>query len=144
MFRKTEMQSQGAITLIELMIVTFILGILAAVAIAIMRGRIESAKWSEVNCTAGIVRRAIQAFVAENGRDYDYENLEGKLDEPSVPRAFGFSSSRLSGSYFNQGDYKVKRIRTDAASCVVKVKSSHAQGPSGKGTSAADGSWSVN
>jgi hypothetical protein len=126
------------------MIVIFIAGTLVAAAIAITRGRIESAKWSEANSTAGIIRRAIRTFVAENGSDYDYKKLEGKLDKPPIYRVLGFSSSGLSGAYFNQGDYILKRITADPPSCVVEVKSSHAQGPSGKGRLAADGSWSVN
>ena len=34
-------------TLIELMVVIFIVGILSAVAVPLMRGRSDSAKWSE-------------------------------------------------------------------------------------------------
>ena len=40
-------------TLIELMVVILIVGILAAVAIPIMRGRIDSAKWSEGKAMMG-------------------------------------------------------------------------------------------
>ena len=42
-------------TLVELMVVILIVGILAAVAIPLMQGRIDKAKWSEANATAGTV-----------------------------------------------------------------------------------------
>ncbi|MBW8041729.1 MAG: type II secretion system protein [Planctomycetes bacterium] len=131
-------------TLIELMIVIFIVGIMAAVAIPIMRGRIDAAKWSEANRTAGTIRTAVRAFIVENGSDYNYNRLKGKLSKPSLYRELGFSSSDLTGSYFYQKDYKLKDVTADPMSCVVEVNSSHPEGPPGKGTFAADGTWSVN
>ena len=49
-------------TLIELMVVILIVGILAAVAVPILRGRIESAKWSEGAAIAGTIRVALRAY----------------------------------------------------------------------------------
>ncbi|MHC4856573.1 MAG: type IV pilin protein [Planctomycetota bacterium] len=45
-------------TLIELMVVILIVGILAAASVPMMRGRIDSAKWSEANATAGTIKSA--------------------------------------------------------------------------------------
>jgi len=66
------MKSRKGFTLIELMVVIFIVGILAAVAIPIMRGRIDSAKWSEGKAAAGSIRTAARAFCAEKGPSYTY------------------------------------------------------------------------
>ncbi|MGB2806252.1 MAG: prepilin-type N-terminal cleavage/methylation domain-containing protein, partial [Sedimentisphaerales bacterium] len=60
------MEKRKGFTLIELMVVIFIVGILAAVAIPIMRGRIDSAKWSEGRAAAGSIRTAARAFCAEH------------------------------------------------------------------------------
>ena len=126
------------------MIVIFIVGIMAAVAIPIMRGRVDTAKWSEANLTSGTIRSAVRVFIVENGPDYNYKKLKGKLNKPSLCTALGFSSTDLSGSYFYQRDYQLKNVKADPPSCVVEVKSTHPEGPPGKGTLAADGSWFVN
>jgi general secretion pathway protein G len=44
------MSKAKGFTLVELMVVILIVSILAAVAIPILRGRIDAAKWSEGNC----------------------------------------------------------------------------------------------
>ncbi len=64
------MKKRKGFTLIELMIVIFIVGILAAVAIPIMRGRIDSAKWSEGLSGAANIRSAARAFCAERDANW--------------------------------------------------------------------------
>ena len=71
-------------------------------------------------------------------------STKGKLSKPSLYRQLGFISSDLSGSYFYQGDYKLKDVTANPMSCVVEVESSHPEGPPGKGTLDADGNWLVN
>jgi len=98
------MISRKGFTLIELMVVIFIVGILAAVAIPIMRGRIDSAKWSEGKSAAGSIRTAIRAVIAEKGNDYDYEaNINGA----TVLANLGFASGDLTGRYFDDDDFGV-------------------------------------
>jgi type IV pilus assembly protein PilA len=91
------MTNRKGFTLIELMVVIFIVGILAAVAIPIMRGRIDAAKWSEGKSAAGSIRTAIRAYCAERGPDFTYggEDLA----------AIGFATGDLDGKYFVEGDY---------------------------------------
>ena len=136
------MKQQG-FSLTELVIVIFIVGIISAVAIPIMRGRIDSAKWSEANRTAGAIRRAVQAYVVEHVDRHNFQGLKGELNKPSVYKKLGFSQSDLSGSYFNQGDYILRDVTSDPLGCVIEVESSHPQGPPGKGMLNADGNWSV-
>jgi prepilin-type N-terminal cleavage/methylation domain-containing protein len=94
-----KMKGRKGFTLIELMVVIFIVGILAAVAIPIMRGRIDSAKWSEGKAGAGSVRTAARAFCAEKGSSYTYPGTS--LSD------LGFQAGDLDGKYFTDAAYAV-------------------------------------
>ena len=90
------MKSRKGFTLIELMVVILIVGILAAVAVPIMRGRIDSAKWSEGKAMMGSIATAIRAYAAEQGA-VGYAN-------PTLAQ-LGFSTQDLQGTYFNSTNY---------------------------------------
>ncbi len=135
------MATRKGFTLIELMVVILIVGILAAVAVPIMRGRIDSAKWSEANASAGAVKTGIRAYIAEKGPNYDYSGLIGTLDTQTIYEALGFADSDLAGAYFNQADYEITAVVADPPSCVIEVTSSHLQGPTGTYELEADGDW---
>ena len=135
------MRSGKGFTLIELMVVVLIVGILAAVAVPIMRGRIDSAKWSEANASAGAIKTAVRAYIAEKGPNYDYSGIVGTLDTQTIYEELGFSDSDLAGAYFNQGDYDITSVVADPPSCVISVTSSHGQGPTGTYELEADGDW---
>ena len=89
------MESRKGFTLIELMVVILIVGILAAVAIPMMRGRIDSAKWSEGKSVMGTIATAIRVHVAEKGGSY--------TGVPTLVQ-LGFSANDLSGTYFTGGE----------------------------------------
>jgi prepilin-type N-terminal cleavage/methylation domain-containing protein len=93
------MISRKGFTLIELMVVIFIVGILAAVAIPIMRGRIDAAKWSEGKAAAGSIRTAARAYIAERGNAYTYAG--------TTLTDLGFAAGDLTGRYFVDADFAV-------------------------------------
>jgi prepilin-type N-terminal cleavage/methylation domain-containing protein len=89
------MASRKALTLVELLVVIVIVGILAAVSIPIMHGRIDSAKWSEGKAIMGTVARALRAHVAEKGNDF--------TPVPTLDQ-LGFAPGDLDGNYFTGGE----------------------------------------
>ncbi len=84
-------------TLIEVMVVIIIVALLAAVIIPIMRGRIDSAKWSEGRAMAGTIKVAIKAYYAERGVS---------APEPAYAE-LGIADGDLEGKYFkySQGSF---------------------------------------
>ena len=101
------MTSRKGFTLIELMVVIFIVGILAAVAIPIMRGRIDAAKWSEGKSAAGSIRTAARALIAEKGDSYNFAGFNGALTVAATYNGLGFASTDLDGKYFTQAAYSI-------------------------------------
>ena len=93
------MKSRKGFTLIELMVVILIVGILAAVAIPIMRGRIDSAKWSEGKAALGTIATALRAYGAEKGAGGTY----GAISLATL----GFNAGDLQGTYFTIANYSV-------------------------------------
>ncbi len=93
-----------AFTLIELMVVIFIIGILAAVAIPMMRGRMDSAKWSEGRAAAGTIRTAARAFCAEKGEAYNYAGTT--LTDLGFD-VTGGGGGELDGKYFTDDCYSI-------------------------------------
>jgi len=91
------MKSRKGFTLIELMVVVLIVGILAAVAIPILRGRIDAAKWSEGKAMMGSIATALRAYCAEKGVGY--------ATAPASLVVLGFAAGDLSGTYFSDSDF---------------------------------------
>jgi prepilin-type N-terminal cleavage/methylation domain-containing protein len=122
------MISRKGFTLIELMVVIFIVGILAAVAIPIMRGRIDSAKWSEGKAAAGSIRTAARAFCAERGPTWGAANYAA-----TTLCDLGFSLrscptpalvSDLDGKYFSEESYRCALSDYDVYTITVTALSS--------------------
>jgi type IV pilus assembly protein PilA len=138
------MKRRKGFTLVELMVVVLIVGILAAVTVPLLRGRIDKAKWVEANATAGALKTAVRAYVATSDpNSAGFAEIEGSLGTSSVASALGFTDTSIDGTYFNQADYTISNVDGVTGTCVITVTSTHPDGPPGTGILAADGTWSV-
>jgi len=96
------MKSRKGFTLVELMVVILIVAILAAVAIPILRGRIEAAKWAEGKSMMGSIATSIRAYCAEQG----IGNTPAVPPAGTLPDAvLGFAAGDCDGTYFADGDF---------------------------------------
>jgi len=136
------MRSRKGFTLVELMVVILIVGILAAVAIPLMQGRINKAKWSEANATAGTIRTAIRAYAAETSVTTAQGLVGTTLSTAATQTALGFSSTDLNGTYFLPGDYTITAVNASGIATITVANGSGADAPTdGPYVLAADGSW---
>ena len=105
-FGEMKMKSRKGFTLGELMVVILIVGILAAVAIPLMQGRIDKAKWAEANASAGTIRTAVRAYCAETSDAVAVTNVEGHTlaSGDAALALLGFSDTDLEGTYFATGN----------------------------------------
>ena len=97
------MLSRKGITLIELMVVILTVGILAAAAIPIVRGRIDSVKWSEGKAAIGTIATALCMYAAEKGAGGNYGNNLPTFEE------LGFTAGDFQGRYFDISNYEVSK-----------------------------------
>ncbi len=127
--------SRTAFTLIELMVVVLIVGILAAAAIPIMRGRVDDSKWAEANATAGMIRKTVRIYFLETG-----SGITGPLNDAAKLKALGIEMDELDGTYFSAKDYNITAVDSKGIA-TVKVTGSQINAPSGSKTLTADGDW---
>ncbi len=135
------MNSKKGFTLVELMVVILIVGILAAVAIPLMQGRIDKAKWSEANATAGTIRTAVRAYAAETSIATANTNLAGQAVS-DVLGLLGFAAADLIGTYFTGSEYTITTVSTNGIASITVIASGFsADSPVGTYVLQEDGKW---
>ena len=113
--------SRKGFTLVELMVVILIVAILAAVAIPIMRGRIDAAKWSEGRAMMGTVATSIRAYCATCDDDIpDLTYLNDHMED-----ALGFVDNDLVGTYFVTSNFEIASgayiVQTNQLTFVIRA-----------------------
>ena len=119
-------------TLIELMVVILIVGILAAVAVPILRGKIDSAKWSEAAASAGAIRSAARAAWAEDPASVTVAAVTGQM------ATLGFRPGDLTGRYFTDTNFSISAIDAQGN---VDISVSAPAGLTGTGTLTQAAGW---
>ena len=113
--------SKKGFTLVELMVVILIVAILAAVAIPIMRGRVDAAKWSEGKAMMGTIATGIRAYCAEIDKDIgDMSDLSPQNNMTLFQQALGFRDNDLDGTYFSELDFDITEGSYNAQSNVLE------------------------
>ena len=136
------MERIKGVTLIELMVAILIVSILAAAVVSTMQGRIDKAKWSEANATAGTIRRAVRAYAAETDVATAQTLAGNDLSDADTREALGFGDIDLEGTYFIAANYTLSSVEASAA-CVVTVEGTKPNAPSGIYQLTADGDWEM-
>ena len=134
------MNGKKGFTLVELMVVILIVGILAAVAIPLMQGRIDKAKWSEANAAAGTIRTAVRAYAAETSIATAQGLIGETLDDTDTQAALGFDAADLTGTYFIPSDYAITNVNGNGIASIT-VTASQDEAPTGSYLLDIDGSW---
>ena len=89
-------------TLIELMAVIAIMAILAAVSLAVFRGKISEAQWSEGAAIAGTIRTLAKACYAK-----DPCLITTPVEVSAIMSTLGFAAGDLTGQYFTEADFEI-------------------------------------
>ena len=86
-------------TMVELMIVILIVSILSAVAVPVLRGRINAAKWTEGRTMAGTIAVGIRSYIAGTGNTGVWDERTLRYD------MLGFREDDFNGAYFSKEDF---------------------------------------
>jgi len=120
-------------TLVELMVVLLIVAILAAVAIPLYSGRIDSSKWTEADAAAGTIRTAVRSYWSQMGGASYTGNYGTDLSGgvATFGPKLGINPADLSGTYFGSGCYNIDSVNAATGNCIITIDATADPGPGG-------------
>ena len=110
------MNKKKGFSLIELMVVIMMVGILAAIAVPILHGRVKQAKWSEGAASAGAIKTAVRAYYVSNPTEagaWAAQAVSG------VAATLGFKAGDLTGRYFTMGNFTITSVDTQGKAIIA-------------------------
>lgn len=125
-------------TLVELMMVVLIVGILAEVFIPLMRGKIDSAKWTEGKAMAGVIASCLRSYV------FDSANPESIDLHGLSYNQLGLRESDFEGKYFEPTNFDwwgTYDSSTKTVSTRVEITKPADIGTPANGYKLEDGNW---
>ena len=93
-------------TLIELMVILFVIGILSAVAVSYMRGKADSNKWSEGKAQAVSISTAADNYINEKDKYYDFSGTA--LGDLGFRINLNEGGGDLDGKYFTDDCFQIR------------------------------------
>jgi prepilin-type N-terminal cleavage/methylation domain-containing protein len=93
------MVKRKGFTVVEILVVVLIVGVLLAIAVPIMRGRVDAAKWVEGRTMAENLARSLRQYAQEQGTKGSYGEGQPSLTE------LGHSTADLTGNYFDYTNF---------------------------------------
>jgi competence protein ComGC len=140
-FQEVKMKSKKRFNPAELTAVILLaIGILVAVTIPPMEGRVTEAKWLGANASARAIQRAVNNYAAKTDIAAA-KALAGKnLNDQVIRDALDLTVTDLEGVYFTISDYSITSVDS-TGTATITVAASKADVPSGSYRLEEDGDW---
>jgi len=90
-------ETRKGFTIVELLVVVLIVGILAVVAVPLMRGRTDASKWSEAKTAMSTIAMVLRTHAKE----------KGSFTGPPTFSELGIPDGDLDGTYFTHECYEI-------------------------------------
>ncbi len=112
-------EARKGFTIVELLVVVLIVGILAVVAVPLMRGRTDASKWSEAKTAMSMIAATLRTHARE----------KGSFAAPPTFSQLGIPDQDLDGTYFTHECYEISSASAvdGRVSFVITCRAAHSR-----------------
>ncbi len=121
-------------------VILLAVGILVAVTMPLMEGRVIEAKWSGANASARAIQRMVTNYAAETNVAAAQTLVGKNLDDPVVRDALDLTVVDFEGIYFTTSDFAIASVDSSGRATIT-IATSKANAPSGSYRLEVDGDW---